>query len=538
MRTASKQAKEVDSKKQETSALVQALERKWTQPTTGYVALFTTHFHSGPLIESVLQRYIHHMENAHDTFLNEQTEYVGKFQSTVVRLEPRNQLTPDSEKPSQTGWQSLLELNSNGPAPEVVRFADGFECQLGSWRRLFETVALKLNDDGNFHPDTIPDNLRRLVSRVPEDKMELRLRLSHGLSINKTLNKDTCLKIAKRLLTAFEYDLSQILVFNRIYSKLGNSVDTSALATDISDISKSKNRKAQSVSTILDIVGQSPRKHNEPPQVDWRSLSELSSTDIVPQFIRFADHSTAEAGSWSALFRAVTLKLDAEGHFHPDTIPVELQRLVYVDHGNRKSRRLQLSHGLSILNNWTPSNCLKVSKRLLASYGYDPAQVYVHSRSCASAKEPIDTNTVAIVPDITKATKSDIATFSEEPSKHSVEQSTKEGTWIKFSELNSEQVQGQKPPACVKFPDGRMHQTGTWIDLLKQTVYWLHANDLLTFRETASGFRLDALHCQRSSCAPQWQRFQVSRECIRYMDRQTRQRYSDSSKCRVVAELL
>ena len=147
---------------------------------------------------------------------------------------------------------------------------------------------------------------------------------------------------------------------------------------------------ARSVPSAKNTYSRIPKKHTEssekdlselkePPPEGWQRLTDLKvRSSPPPQLVRFADGAPAQAGTWMAFFRAVTRKLDDEGHFHPDTLPAELRKLVYVaGQDQSKTRRLPLSHGLTILNNWDPKSCLKVSIRLLEAFGRDPSDVCV-----------------------------------------------------------------------------------------------------------------------------------------------------------------
>lgn len=131
--------------------------------------------------------------------------------------------------------------------------------------------------------------------------------------------------------------------------------------------------------TNMGTSGESEADNGDQPREGWQRLTDLEiQASAPPRCVQFADGSASQAGSWMALFRAVTLKLDSDGHFHPDAIPPDLRKLIYpASQKPTKGRRLRLSHGLTISNNWDPKNCKKISIRLLKAYGFNPAYVHV-----------------------------------------------------------------------------------------------------------------------------------------------------------------
>ena len=193
------------------ATIVRTLEAEWTEPSREYVEVFARRLHAGPVTELIRKQYTDFLKEAHDEFLNKRAGSDGsELEATRVGIIKEKQ--SEIERPRPSSWRTLPEWNSTDPAPEIVRFSDGTESKAGSWAAFFRAVTFKINDDGKFHPDTIPEDLNRLISKVDEDKMDRRLRLPYGLSILAYWNKKNCLNIPKRMLTAYGYNPADVYV--------------------------------------------------------------------------------------------------------------------------------------------------------------------------------------------------------------------------------------------------------------------------------------------------------------------------------------
>lgn len=113
------------------------------------------------------------------------------------------------------------------------------------------------------------------------------------------------------------------------------------------------------------------------PTDGWQSLTDLDPTDSAPQIVRFEDSSTAEVKNWAHLFRVVAQKLAPKGHFQPENLPHELQKVVREQRPRTKVQWIQLSTGQFIRNHGSASDRLNTTMRMLTACGYDPAKCTV-----------------------------------------------------------------------------------------------------------------------------------------------------------------
>lgn len=281
---------------------------------------------------------------------------------------------------------------------------DGKTAQLQRYIGALPQVSLGLLTDGRhyrFHADLDNPNILDaepflsvdLLNLTPSDEERLKLFHMDRLDVEEVKNIGRGWKTVASLVQALENEWKEpsdgyITHFAKPLYKKGPMFESvrrlfADYLKEAHDIflrrQTESEEKVRSKDTGLDQDTQPLPELEVPSPEGWQRLTDLEiQASVPPQRIRFADGSTSQAGSWMALFRAVTLKLDSGGHFHPDTVPTELCKLIYpASQKPTKGRRLRLSHGLTISNNWDPKNCKRISIRILEAYGYDPAKVYV-----------------------------------------------------------------------------------------------------------------------------------------------------------------
>ena len=196
------------------TALVQALESEWKEPSAGYIAHFARPLHtSGPLTESVRRQYAGYLKEAHRIYLSRHIGLTPMSDKGIGINQEKVQHQSNNKTSSVTTpdeWRPLTELNSTDLTPRIISFGDGSTAEVKNWADLFRTVAYKLASEGYFQP--VPADLHKIIKQNPPRTKTPWIKLPDGQYIRNHGSATDRLNITIRLLTASKYNPAKCTV--------------------------------------------------------------------------------------------------------------------------------------------------------------------------------------------------------------------------------------------------------------------------------------------------------------------------------------